>query len=167
MSSYTTTATVAGEPVVRANPAGGPDTRERDLVEVARNGLETHARDLVRVTVVNPAGEASAYLAVEAAEQLAEAILRAADLVADDPQSPPRLAGGIGAESSPIGPRAADRALRVAERAIAEAMAVGCLRSEVLVRVANAITGAGYGPVQYAAARAMGDAIDAAEGAGA
>lgn len=166
MSSYSTTATVHGEPIVRANPTGGPDTHDPDVVEVARNGLETHARDVVRITIAQGNGiEATAYLARETAEQLAEAILRAADLVIDAPQPEPRLAGGIGAESHPIGPRAGDRALRVVERAVSEATAIGVLRSELLLRVANGITGAGYGPVQYAAARAMGDAIDAAEGA--
>ena len=164
MSSYTTTATVAGTAVVRRNPAGGPDVRRPDEVEVARNGLETQARDVVRITVAQGNGlEATAYLAREAAEELATAILRAADLLPDEPQPAPVLAGGVGSlATTPVAHhRAGDRALRVVERAVSEAVAVGCLRSELLLRVANGITGRVSGPVERQLARAFGDAVAA------
>lgn len=163
MSSYTTTATVNAEPQVRPNPSGGPDLRGPDLVEVARNGLETEARDVVRIAVVLSTGvEAAAHLTREAAEQLATEVLRAADLLLEDPQPEPRLAG----ESGSMGTlpyfhhRAGDRALRVVERAVAEATTIGVLRSELLGRIANGITGRRSGHRERLLARAMGDAID-------
>lgn len=163
MSSYTTTATVTGEPQVRRNPTGGHDLRGPDLVEVARNGLETEARDVVRITVITNTGtEATAYLTREAAEELATEVLRAADLIAEDPQPEPRLAGGIGSMGTlPVfHPRATDRALRVVERAVAEATTIGVLRSELLGRIANGLTGRRSGYRERLLARAMGDAID-------
>lgn len=144
MSSYTTTAIVNGIPVVRRNPAGGPDVRRPDLVEVARNGLETQARDVVRITIEqgNAGVTATAYLAREVAEELATAILRAADLLEDDPQPAPVLAGGIGSPSpNAYTARTVDRNLRVVERAVLEAVAVEAPVSEVLGRVANGLTG--------------------------
>lgn len=160
MSSYSTTATITGVAQVRARPAGGLDTYAPDTIDVARNGLETQARDVVRLDVTQGNGvEASIYLAREAAEELAEAILRAADLIAGDPQPEPRLAGGVGydlarAHSAP------DRQLRVVERAVSEAVAMGCLRTEVLGRVANALTGAVSGPRERLLTRALDDAVE-------
>lgn len=128
MSSYTTTRIVNAEAVVRRNPAGGPDVRRPDLVEVARNGLETDARDVVRLTIEQANGvEATAYLARETAEE---------------PQPAPVLAGGIGSPSpNAYTARTVDRNLRHVERAVREAIAVDAPVSEVLGRVANGLTG--------------------------
>lgn len=163
MSAYTTTATVAGIPVIRANPAGGPDTRAPDLVEVARNGLETNARDAVRVTVTQGNDvEASAYLTREAAEELAVTILNTADLNPEAPQPEARLAGGIGIIGNPTGVRAEERALRLLERALADAHASGALRPEILIRIANGFTGQTNGPRERTLARQFGDALEEA-----